>query len=563
MEQNAAIDVQVRQELRGIFEGFPAKEPTVELAAEAQNLKASLAMQNLVPKQASGEAPPNPQFFNHVGWSPVTLGVPSRLAPGTFEHVKLSFEPRVDKGFFLRDGDSTWTCFRRNHFELTVELSLSISSGAKWHDQSPLYGFLEDGSQKKIRNFEVQLRAVGDSAFKNLKLVQSRPSYKAEEALPLYCEPVQFSRVVFRRMQFNQSTPLTAAFKTPGKSQTNRSLFLVLIVSMVGEDGVVHPIAECKSHPLTVLSGTPSQYKNEHSIDIATAHALHKVKIASGVTKARLSPMPYKPEQSVASDLSARKLKSLESLAMSHQSKSLVTKSIPTIHHPQPIRANSASTLVAGEGMGPHRGFSEPAPNPTGKTKDSATIPPYTANCPAALPEQLDPMYLSVDTSSHGPFGQSSNFYSPGIAGQGHTTFYDHPLPQSTLETPESLASFSPQVFPPVLQMSAPHYSPGSATFSTQDMSTALLASPYGYVLSSPAGNGLLSPTSLLSPAQSIYSNCSPAMLLTGEYTGFRDCSNYVDNWGGLKRDKDAGAAEVVPIPINPDALIEEFFNNI
>lgn len=155
----------------------------------------------------------------------------------------------------MREG--RWTCFRRNHFQVALELDFDFD-GMPVGACPDMYVMREDGVETKITSFYVSILAHGALSFSQLKVYQSSSAQSHADVSPISFDPAQKARVSFRRLQFNQSTP-----SNTNRHYTNRFFSISLQLTAIGEDGIHRNIAECFSAKLVVLSGTPGQYKKE------------------------------------------------------------------------------------------------------------------------------------------------------------------------------------------------------------------------------------------------------------------------------------------------------------
>ena len=182
-----------------------------------------------------------------------------------FRRANLILNPKVEKGFFIRDGK--WTCFRRNHFQVALDLEFEFASSLNSSASSKQMYLVQDGLQVKIQRFFVTVQAHGALSFSHLKIYQSSSVSNHTDVSPIDFSPQQKARVSFRRLQFNQSTPANI-----NRHYADRFFSISLQVHCVGEDCVTRKLAECHSSKLIVLSGTPGQYKKEGSSPSSTAN---------------------------------------------------------------------------------------------------------------------------------------------------------------------------------------------------------------------------------------------------------------------------------------------------
>ena len=163
-------------------------------------------------------------------------------------------KPKVEKGFFIKDGK--WTCFRRNHFQVALDMEFDCSPSAGPKD----IFLIQEGRQINLCQFFVSIQAHGALSFSQLKIYQSSSSSNHIDVAPIDFSPQSKSRVSFRRLQFNQSTPANN-----NRHYADRFFSISLQVHCIGEYGITRKLAECHSTKLVVLSGTPGQYKKEVS----------------------------------------------------------------------------------------------------------------------------------------------------------------------------------------------------------------------------------------------------------------------------------------------------------
>jgi hypothetical protein len=182
--------------------------------------------------------------------------------------VQMALKPIQDKGFFLRD--DKWTCFRRNHFQLSLdielgspELSVPIGDiGTSSFSSRELY-LKQDGKEIRINHLFTTIEAHGCISQCPVKVYQKGNS--DGDVPPIDFKPQKRSRITFRRLQFNQSTPTNA-----NRHYADPFFTIKVAVHCIGHDGVTRTLAECLSTNIVVLSGTPGQYKKRKEEDRIT-----------------------------------------------------------------------------------------------------------------------------------------------------------------------------------------------------------------------------------------------------------------------------------------------------
>lgn len=189
-------------------------------------------------------------FFEKIEWDP-SCRLYSAVGPKDQSQsvlTNLVLKPKVEKGFFYREGK--WTCFRRNHFQIAVDMEFDFPSASK------NLHIIEGDAKINLRQFYVTIHAHGSLSFSQLKIYQASTASSHTDLTPIDFSPEPKTKVTFRRLQFNQSTPLN-----PNRQYVDRYFSISIQVHCVGDDGIVRKLAECHSTKLVVLSGTPGQYK--------------------------------------------------------------------------------------------------------------------------------------------------------------------------------------------------------------------------------------------------------------------------------------------------------------
>ncbi|KAJ3269041.1 hypothetical protein HDV01_001910 [Terramyces sp. JEL0728] len=138
--------------------------------------------------------------------------------------------------------DNTWNCYKRNQFQLTVNID---SVPHLFYHNTPIVKF----------KIDISCSDVLDS--KKL-FVQQKTKRRVERVQPVFLHLDSTSKITIPKLQFNKSTP----------SNKNRNLSdsyfqLVVNISVVAGDDTVFPLTAFSSENLNVLSCTPSQYRVE------------------------------------------------------------------------------------------------------------------------------------------------------------------------------------------------------------------------------------------------------------------------------------------------------------
>ena len=171
--------------------------------------------------------------------------------------VTMDLKPLQEKGFFLRD--NKWTCFRRNHFQLGLEVGFSTSG-----DMADLSSFSGDlylksanGEEIGINRFFTTVEAHGCLSRCPVKVYQSGSGDTDVAPIDFKAQSKK-NHITFKRLQFNQSTPTNA-----NRHYADPFFIIEIGIHCVGSDGRSRKLAECVSTNLVVLSGTPGQYKKD------------------------------------------------------------------------------------------------------------------------------------------------------------------------------------------------------------------------------------------------------------------------------------------------------------
>ncbi|EKD15344.1 uncharacterized protein L3040_001715 [Drepanopeziza brunnea f. sp. 'multigermtubi'] len=200
--------------------------------------------------------------------------------------VKPEIFARIDKGFFMAEGD--WTCYRRNYFSLNCSYTLSPTIPV-----GTLYLMQHSGGGPAINGFAMSIAAVVDGRDgKSIELVQHTPKrdkgpqekparitlsprppiphgmYDSLSSRDLYSTP-SFSQnpnqpaveATFERIQFKNATA------NNGKRRAAQQYYH-LLVELFADVGSQHPdrwvkIATRMSAPMVVRGRSPGHYQGE------------------------------------------------------------------------------------------------------------------------------------------------------------------------------------------------------------------------------------------------------------------------------------------------------------
>ncbi|KAJ3157548.1 hypothetical protein HDU86_003200 [Geranomyces michiganensis] len=178
---------------------------------------------------------------------------------------ELKLNPRVERGFFIADGD--WTCYRRNYFQVSLGFSATDQVGQRAELPSLIAA---DGRLQTATAFYVGVAARTSNGQRVVELVQHTTKRDKGPQLvpePRMCQPQDspsaldtFHTVTFDRLQFK------AATANNGKRRAAQQ-YHVLVAELFAEfaDQTRCRVAFAESAPLVVRGRAPGHYANMNS----------------------------------------------------------------------------------------------------------------------------------------------------------------------------------------------------------------------------------------------------------------------------------------------------------
>ncbi|KAJ3011135.1 hypothetical protein HKX48_007001 [Thoreauomyces humboldtii] len=193
------------------------------------------------------------------------------------KNYTMKLNPRVERGFFLADGD--WTCYRRNYFQLNMGFSAIDQFGQRV--ELPCLVSV-DGRLLTATAFLVGIGARTSNGQRQVELVQHTPKRDKGPQLvpePRLCQPQDvvngyglpqvdtFHTVTFDRLQFK------AATANNGKRRAAQQ-YHILVADLFAEfaDNTRVRIAYTESAPLVVRGRAPGHYASMHTRTGAGGH---------------------------------------------------------------------------------------------------------------------------------------------------------------------------------------------------------------------------------------------------------------------------------------------------
>ncbi|KAI8593570.1 hypothetical protein BDZ88DRAFT_457087, partial [Geranomyces variabilis] len=253
---------------------------------------------------------------------------------------ELKLNPRVERGFFVADGD--WTCYRRNYFQVSLGFSATDQVGQRAELPSLIAA---DGRLQTATAFYVGVAARTSNGQRVVELVQHTTKRDKGPQLvpePRMCQPQDspsaldtFHTVTFDRLQFK------AATANNGKRRAAQQ-YHVLIAELFAEfpDHTRCRVAFAESAPLVVRGRAPGHYANMIARPPRTVSAAPPPNYYGNNTHGQGPPPPASDQhlgEQHAQGLPPlpQHLHPLHPLAGPHEHSTNVSLPQPNVHHPQ------------------------------------------------------------------------------------------------------------------------------------------------------------------------------------------------------------------------------------
>ncbi|KAJ3183496.1 hypothetical protein HDU87_006815 [Geranomyces variabilis] len=293
------------------------------------------------PTTNANALPGQPESWQEAApyWRPTTQSCAMYNMDRT-KTYELKLNPRVERGFFVADGD--WTCYRRNYFQVSLGFSATDQVGQRAELPSLIAA---DGRLQTATAFYVGVAARTSNGQRVVELVQHTTKRDKGPQLvpePRMCQPQDspsaldtFHTVTFDRLQFK------AATANNGKRRAAQQ-YHVLIAELFAEfpDHTRCRVAFAESAPLVVRGRAPGHYANMTARPPRTNSTAPPPNYYGNNGNGQ-TPQPLSSEQHAGEQHAQvlpplpQHLHPLHPLAGPHEHSSTITLPQPNVHHHQ------------------------------------------------------------------------------------------------------------------------------------------------------------------------------------------------------------------------------------
>ncbi|XP_041367258.1 myelin regulatory factor-like isoform X2 [Gigantopelta aegis] len=201
------------------------------------------------------------QSYNPTKWCP--------LADTDLKDLpSIRYRVDADKGFNFSVPDDSFVCQKKNHFQVTVHMSI---------DGVPKYIRSPDGV-KKVDTFFLHFHGIKmESPTQTVKIEQSQSdrSKKAFHPVKIDLSPDQVNKITVGRLHFSETT--SNNMRKKGKPNPDQRYFLLVVMLQAHCGDNTYMVAGSSSEKIIVRASNPGQFDSDVDIPWAKGHTQDSV----------------------------------------------------------------------------------------------------------------------------------------------------------------------------------------------------------------------------------------------------------------------------------------------
>lgn len=178
----------------------------------------------------------------------------THLLDSSNSKIQIDFGVNADKGFLYSEADQAFICQKKNHFQLTIDISLS---------QVPMYAVTSEGPKEIIKFFIDSYGIKHEMPSHKIDLMQSQTDRSKRQfnspEVDLKMQP--FNKFTFGRLHFSSTT--SNNMRRKGKRNPHQRYFhlVVSLVVQVGDEKLT--VTSVASEKIICRATSPGQFENE------------------------------------------------------------------------------------------------------------------------------------------------------------------------------------------------------------------------------------------------------------------------------------------------------------